>query len=68
MSAPRVEVNLGKIRENVMEITHRLNAIGVEVTAVTKAVCGHPEIAQVLLDGGAVSLAESRLKNVRKLR
>lgn len=68
MSAPRVEVNLGKIRENVMEITRRLNAIGVEVTAVTKAVCGHPEIARAMLDGGAVSLAESRLKNVRKLR
>ncbi len=41
---------------------------GIEVTGVTKAVCGNGDIAQAMLDGGAVGLAESRLSNVKSLR
>jgi predicted amino acid racemase len=35
---------------------------------VTKACCGHPEVARAMLAGGASFLAESRLANVRRLR
>ena len=38
------------------------------MTAVTKAVCGHPAMAQAMLDGGAEGLAEARLSNVKRLR
>ena len=38
------------------------------MTAVTKAVCGHPAIARAMLDGGAAGLAEARLSNVKRLR
>ncbi|MCK0166405.1 alanine racemase [Jannaschia sp. S6380] len=41
---------------------------GIQVTAVTKAVCGHPAIAWAMLDGGAAGLAEARLSNVKRLR
>ncbi len=41
---------------------------GICVTAVTKAVCGHPSIARAMLDGGATGLAEPRLSNVIRLR
>jgi predicted amino acid racemase len=36
--------------------------------AVTKACCGHPDVARAMLAGGATMLAESRLRNVRRLR
>lgn len=38
------------------------------MTGVTKAVCGRPSIAQAMLDGGAVGLAEARISNVQRLR
>lgn len=49
-------------------LVDRLKARGIQVTAVTKAVCGHPAIAQAMRDGGAMGLAEARLSNVKRLR
>ncbi len=46
----------------------RLKRRGIRVTAVTKAVCGHPAVARAMLDGGAEGLAEARLSNVKRLR
>lgn len=68
MSSPRIEVDLNKIRHNTRTIVGRLKAPGIRVTAVTKAVCGHPAIARAMLDGGAADLAEARLSNVQRLR
>lgn len=68
MSAPRIEVDLSKIRHNTATAVKALKARGISVTGVTKAVCGHPAIAQAMLDGGATGLAESRLSNVKRLR
>ena len=68
MSCPRIEVDLGKIRRNTQSVARRLGPIGIGVTGVTKAVCGHPAIAQAMLDGGASGLADARVSNVRRLR
>jgi len=68
MTSPRVEVNLDKIRLNTRCLVDRLKPRGITVTAVTKAVCGRPSIAQAMLDGGAVGLAEARISNVQRLR
>ena len=68
MTAPRIEVDLGKIRHNTRCLVERLKPRGISVTAVTKAVCGHPEIAQAMLDGGAVGLGEARVRNAERLR
>ncbi len=68
MIAPRIEVDLAKIRHNTRYLVDRLTSRGISVTAVTKAVCGHPGIAQAMLGGGAVELGESRLRNVERLR
>jgi predicted amino acid racemase len=35
---------------------------------VTKAVCGHPEIAAAMLDGGVAGLADARAGNVERMR
>ncbi|MEI4197719.1 alanine/ornithine racemase family PLP-dependent enzyme [Roseovarius sp. E0-M6] len=68
MSCPRIEVDLGKIRRNTQTLVGRLSPRGIGVTGVTKAVCGHPAIAQAMLDGGAVGLADARISNVQRLR
>ena len=68
MSNPRIEVDLIKIRHNTQTAVQALKARGINVTGVTKAVCGHPAIAQAMLDGGATGLAEARLSNVKRLR
>lgn len=68
MSSPRIDVDLSKIRRNTRTIVGRLGPRGTDVTAVTKAVCGHPDIAQAMLDGGAVGLADARLSNIETLR
>ncbi|MEM7744818.1 MAG: alanine/ornithine racemase family PLP-dependent enzyme [Pseudomonadota bacterium] len=68
MRCPRIDVDLRKIRHNTRTVVERFKVGGIRVTAVTKAVCGHPAIAQAMLDGGAAGLAEARLSNVRRLR
>lgn len=68
MNCPRIEVDLSKIRHNTQMVVRSLNRLGIAVTGVTKAVCGHPAIAQAMLDGGAEGLAEARLSNVKRLR
>ncbi|PHS19394.1 MAG: amino-acid racemase [Blastopirellula sp.] len=68
MTTPRIEVDLSKIRHNTRCLVERLKSQGISVTAVTKAVCGHPKIAQAMLDGGAVDLGEARVSNVERLR
>jgi predicted amino acid racemase len=68
MSCPRIEVDLGKIRRNTQTIVGRLGPRGISVTGVTKAVCGHPAIAQAMLHGGASGLADARISNVQRLR
>ncbi|MDB2407408.1 alanine/ornithine racemase family PLP-dependent enzyme [Jannaschia sp.] len=68
MSCPRIEVDLGKIRNNTQTVVRRLDPSGIGVTAVTKAFCGHPAIAQAMLDGGVLGLADARISNVLRLR
>ena len=68
MTCPRIDVDLRKIRDNTKTIVDRLDARGIQVTAVTKATCGHPAIARAMVDGGAEGLAEARLSNVKRLR
>ena len=68
MTAPRIEIDLNKIRHNTRCLVARLKSRGIKVTAVTKAFCGHLKIAQAMHDGGAVGLAEARISNVEKLR
>ncbi|MFO8127402.1 alanine/ornithine racemase family PLP-dependent enzyme [Yoonia sp.] len=68
MTSPRIEVDLRKIRHNTQALVGRLKERGINVTGVTKAVCGHPAIAQAMLDGGCIGLAEARLSNVQRLR
>ncbi len=68
MNCPCIDVDLEKIRHNTRSLVERLKRTGIRVTAVSKAVCGHPAIANAMLDGGVAGLAEPRLNNVKRLR
>ncbi len=68
MSAPRLEIDLGKIEHNARTLVGRLSERGISVTGVTKAALGSPEIATVLLDAGVVALGDSRIENIEVMR
>ena len=64
---PLLKINKTKILENTEAIIKRTNKLGVMVTAVTKCTGGNLEIAQAFLDGGATSIGDSRIKNLKNL-
>ena len=68
MSSPRITVDLGKIRHNARHLVRRLDRRGISVTAVTKGVCGSPEIARAMLDGGVARLGDARISNIERMR
>jgi predicted amino acid racemase len=68
LPTPRLEIVLSKIAHNARELTALYRSRGISVTAVTKSVCGSPEIARVLLRNGVSSLGDSRIANIRRMR
>lgn len=68
MTAPRLDIDLTKIRHNVRTLVARLAVHGIAVTGVTKAALGSPEIAGALLRAGVSSLGDSRIENIEALR
>ncbi|MGA1821273.1 MAG: alanine/ornithine racemase family PLP-dependent enzyme [Thermoplasmatota archaeon] len=67
-SYPRLVVDLSKLEHNTRTIVDLAGSIGIEITGVTKASCGDPKVANSMLRGGAASLGESRLQNIRNLK
>jgi ornithine racemase len=63
-----IEVDCTRIQRNTKAVVDLCKPHGIEVVGVTKACCGHPEVARAMLAGGASQLAESRLGNIRRLR
>ncbi|MCZ4303214.1 alanine/ornithine racemase family PLP-dependent enzyme [Zoogloeaceae bacterium G21618-S1] len=68
MTAPRLEIDLDKIRHNALTLVRRLARHGICVTGVTKAALGSPEVAGAMLDGGVSGLGDSRIENIEAMR
>lgn len=68
MTGPRLEVDLGAVRDNTRVLVDRLAPRGIRVTGVTKAALGSTGLAEALLDGGAAGLGDSRVENVARMR
>jgi predicted amino acid racemase len=64
----RIVADLEKITANARATVEQCARHGVAVAAVTKCVCGEPEIVKAILAGGVSTIAESRLDNVRLVR
>ncbi|MCE9683908.1 alanine/ornithine racemase family PLP-dependent enzyme [Halomonas alkalisoli] len=68
MTCPRIEIDLTKIAENARALVTQLSGRGIDVTGVTKATLGSPEVAKAMIAGGVVRLGDSRLENLEALR
>ena len=68
MLTPRIEINLEKIAHNTKILKGIYGSKGIDVTGVTKVVCGDTNIAKVLVKSGINILADSRITNIMKMR
>lgn len=68
MICPRVEVDLAKIEHNARHLVSLLSSRGIDVTGVTKATLGSPEVAKAMIAGGVTRLGDSRIENLEMLR
>ena len=68
MTAPRLEIDLDKIRHNTRVLVEALAERSISVMGVTKAILGLPAIANTLLSAGVTGLGDSRIENVEAMR
>ncbi|MFC7062948.1 alanine/ornithine racemase family PLP-dependent enzyme [Halobacillus seohaensis] len=67
-STPRIEVNLSKLAYNARKLKGLYGARGIDIMAVTKTVCGDPAIAEALANQNIHILADSKLRNIMRMR
>jgi len=65
---PRLMIDLHKIKHNTRIISNLASKQNIQITGVTKCCCGDIDVARAMLSGGAVSIADSRIENLRLLR
>ncbi len=68
MGSPRLEIDLEQLEKNARAVVSFCSDYGIEVTGVTKAVCGMPQAAKAMIRGGVKGIGESRLENISRLR
>lgn len=68
MTAPRLEIRLDRIRHNARTLVDRLDARGISVTGVTKAMLGCPELGRELVAAGITTLGDSRIESIERMR
>jgi predicted amino acid racemase len=65
---PRIEIDLAKIAHNASKLKALYHSRGIGVMGVTKVVCGSSAIAEVLVNNGIETLADSKIQNLKSLR
>ena len=65
---PIIEIDLKKVEENARCITNLFNPMGITIMAVTKGFSADERIVSALVRGGVDFLADSRLRNLKKLK
>ncbi len=68
MSAPRLEIDLGKIHHNARLLVQRFAQRGVSVTGICKATLGSTQVANTLLSAGVSCLGDSHIENIEAMR
>ncbi|SHJ23459.1 ornithine racemase Orr [Lutispora thermophila] len=68
MNYPALKIDLKKIEANTRLLVEKCAAYNIKVSAVTKAFCGIPEVAEAMVKGGAAYLADSRVENLIKMK
>jgi predicted amino acid racemase len=65
---PKLVINLAKLEHNAKVINQQIASLGGTMFAVTKVVGGDPNCARAVLAGGASGLADSRLRNIMRMK
>jgi len=65
---PCLLIDLSKITHNTKTIVRLARQANISITGVTKATCGDPRVGQAMKDGGVLSLADSRLQNIKRIK
>jgi len=68
LTAPRLEINLDKVRHNASMLVNLLGNRGISVSGVTKATLGLPCIARQMQAAGVIGIADSRIENIQTMR
>lgn len=66
-SLPTLFVDLGVIRKNTIAMLDLCRKHGIEPIGVNKLTCEAPEVAQLLVDCGIKTIADSRIQNLKKI-
>jgi len=61
---PKLKINLTKLRDNFSILKTIQNKQGISIHPVTKVCCGDVTIAKTLVEEGATTLCDSRVKNL----
>lgn len=61
-------IDLRKIEHNARTIVGLCGQHGIQVTGVTKATCGNPDVARAMLRGGVSAIGDSHLENVQRMK
>lgn len=65
---PCINIHLDTITQNTQQMVSACRAQGVSPAGVTKLACATPDVGQAILNGGIQLLADSRIRNLRKIR
>ena len=65
---PRIEITLSKIQHNARILCELYGKQGISLMGVSKAVLGEPSIAEAMIRGGVKFIADSRLKNIQRMK
>lgn len=65
---PLLTIDLKKVEQNTRVVVDACIQQGIEVIGVTKGCLGNPDIARAMLKGGVAGFADSRVRNLQKLR
>ncbi len=68
MGGPELLVDIKKVLNNTKVLVSFCQSKGITVTGVTKVTCGMPLVGQAMLAGGVISLGDSRIENIQRLR
>ncbi len=65
---PELRIDVEAIGRNTEVVAAMLRARGLSLVAVTKGCLGEPAVATAMLAGGAIAIADTRDRNLRRLR
>lgn len=68
MAWPRLVINQHKLRNNVRSVVKVCKENSITIAGVTKGLCAHPIIAEIMISEGCSWLADSRMTNLIQLR